>query len=455
MKKKYLMLMLVLSGIPFASRVLAQDSLSIDFTGMSPHLGQDFFLFLRDPESGENLDSISVEPIDTADFTLSFDSVASGSYYLDFYADHNMNGSYDVPPADHAWRIMLDGIEGDTTIVFVHNTDFTDITWEIGEDTTDTDTTMLYQVILHLTQMGPHVGQNMTFYIEAADSDAALDSLEVSPVDSSDFTVIFDSLQKGSDYNLDFWADLNTNGVYDVPPADHAWRIELLNIQGDTVIEFIHNTEFTHIFGNGDSTSIDTTYQLVLNFTAMDSVNGKKFLVILRDPDTGEFIDSTSIAALDTNNFIVTFENVNVNVDYNVDFYADYNGNGMYDMPPGDQAWRISLTNISADTTIIFVYNNDYTDLEIEDIGTSVDRIDKDAGFIAYPNPAVNELNVSLKKSGTGLSVFNTAGTLVLKRSLTPSEKQVKLNVSSLKPGIYILRLDSESGATTQKFMKE
>jgi hypothetical protein len=228
-----------------------------------------------------------------------------------------------------------------------------------------------------------------------------------------------------------------------------------MDVQGDTTLEFIHNTSFTDIFGEGDSTTIDTTYQLTLNFTAMDSIEGDQFLIFLRDPETGEFIDTTSIAAVDTSNFTVVFENVYVNVDYNVDFYADVNGNGSYNMPPGDQVWRISLSDIQLDTTIVFVYNNDFTDIEIEDEVTGIGTIDKEAGFIAYPSPARNELNVNLKKSGTGLSVFNTAGTLVLRRVLSPAERQVQLNVSSLKPGIYVLRLDSESGASHQKFMKE
>jgi hypothetical protein len=450
MKKKYLILMLVLSGIPFASRLGAQDSLNINFIGMTPHVGQNLYLYLRDPDNMNNTDSLSVEPIDTANFTVSFESIVAGtSYLLDFWADMNMNGTYDVPPTDHAWRIALDSVEGDTTIAFVHNTDFTDITWE------DPDTTMLYQVTLHLSQMGPHVGQNMTFYLEDAESDDALDSLVVSPVDSAQFIIIFGSLQGGMDYNLDFWADFNTNGTYDVPPVDHAWRIELLDVHSDTTLEFIHNASFTDIFGEGDSTSIDTTYQLTLNFTEMDSIDGDQFLIFLRDPETGEFIDSTSIAVVDTSNFTVVFENVYVNVDYNIDFYADLNGNGSYDLPPGDQAWRISLSNIQHDTTIVFVYSNNFTDIDIEDEVTGIGTIDKEAGFIAYPSPARNELYVNLKKSGTGLSVFNTAGALVLKRVLSPAERQVQLNVSSLKPGIYVLRLDSKSGASHQKFMKE
>jgi hypothetical protein len=49
------------------------------------------------------------------------------SYQIDFYADHNQNGSYDAPPTDHAWRITVNDLVGDSVVTFTHNTDFTDI----------------------------------------------------------------------------------------------------------------------------------------------------------------------------------------------------------------------------------------------------------------------------------------------------------------------------------------
>ena len=53
--------------------------------------------------------------------------VPPASYYVDFYSDHNRNGQYDAPPADHAWRISLSDVAGDTVVNFAHNTNFTNI----------------------------------------------------------------------------------------------------------------------------------------------------------------------------------------------------------------------------------------------------------------------------------------------------------------------------------------
>ncbi|MGM0621947.1 MAG: T9SS type A sorting domain-containing protein, partial [Bacteroidota bacterium] len=73
-------------------------------------------------------DSITVNQVTEADFDIKSNSLLKGnSYNIDFFADLNLNGSYDIPPLDHAWRLTLDNVEGDTTLFFSHNLDFTDI----------------------------------------------------------------------------------------------------------------------------------------------------------------------------------------------------------------------------------------------------------------------------------------------------------------------------------------
>jgi hypothetical protein len=73
-------------------------------------------------------DTIIIEELTSADFEITSASLMSGhSYTINFFADFNDNGVYDAPPVDHSWQIALDSIAGDTTITFVHNTDFTDI----------------------------------------------------------------------------------------------------------------------------------------------------------------------------------------------------------------------------------------------------------------------------------------------------------------------------------------
>ena len=104
-------------------------SLSMSFTGMTPHIGQMMELWVVDSTYNSIVKDtvIAAVPADTFTLALGTILVDMRSYRVDFYADLNGNGKYDPPPVDHAWRIPLSDVVADTTIPFVHNTNFTDI----------------------------------------------------------------------------------------------------------------------------------------------------------------------------------------------------------------------------------------------------------------------------------------------------------------------------------------
>jgi hypothetical protein len=74
-----------------------------------------------------------------------------------------------------------------------------------------------------------------------------IDSVRIDALGNVEFSVMSPSLEPGMGYYLDFYADMNENGYYDVPPADHAWRIEIPTVAADTFIHFEHNTNFSDI----------------------------------------------------------------------------------------------------------------------------------------------------------------------------------------------------------------
>ncbi len=235
MKKTYFPL--IIACLLFLTFVNArtQDTLTVDFRNMTPHIGQDLYLRVVD-----TLDSMEVGRetmvVDSANFVLKVGGLVTGkSYNVDFWADHNKNGKYDAPAMDHAWRIVLDSVEGDTTIVFTHNTDFTDIQWP-EEGLQNNGLTIAF------TGMTPHIGQNLYLALKSENSWEI--ERQKMMVDSASFEVNFDTVMVDSSYMVDFWADLNKNGRYDVPPADHAWRITVDSVKGDTTIPFAHNTDF-------------------------------------------------------------------------------------------------------------------------------------------------------------------------------------------------------------------
>ncbi len=102
--------------------------LNVNFTGMTPHIGQTFTFYVKHAVTGLYKDTILIARIPGATFQIASDQIVKGeSYFLDFFADLNMSGEYDAPPTDHAWRIELNDVAGDTTLTFTHNVNFTDI----------------------------------------------------------------------------------------------------------------------------------------------------------------------------------------------------------------------------------------------------------------------------------------------------------------------------------------
>ena len=217
-----------------------EHKLTVNFTGMNPHIGQNLRLAVIEKNTGMEISR--VDTIAEEEFMVHVYGIENGSSYnVDFFADHNQNGMYDAPPTDHAWRLELDDVMGDTTLNFAHNTNFTDIMWK-------------NRLTVHFTGMNPHVGQDFWVGLVDQESGNLTDSIETTA--SVDFMVHFYGIENGMSYNVDFYADHNQNGMYDAPPTDHAWRLELENAMGDTTLTFAHNTNFTDIFG---TTSISVT----------------------------------------------------------------------------------------------------------------------------------------------------------------------------------------------------
>lgn len=63
---------------------------------------------------------------------------------------------------------------------------------------------------------------------------------------------------------------------------------------------------------------------------------------------------------------------------------------------------------------------------------------------LVYPNPASHELFIKGISGNTNFEILNLNGEIVLKNSLEKISEQVRLDVSSLKEGTYILRIRQE-----------
>lgn len=87
---------------------------------------------------------------------------------------------------------------------------------------------------------------------------------------------------------------------------------------------------------------------------------------------------------------------------------------------------------------------------------SSVVRTNAIPRVIISPNPVSNTLNIALNNNNcqnTHLKIINLLGQSVL--SSETKEINTQLELSGLKPGVYILEVSNSTGKTLQKFIKE
>ncbi|MEE9431563.1 MAG: T9SS type A sorting domain-containing protein [Melioribacteraceae bacterium] len=234
--------------------------LTINITGMTPHLGKLLELRVEDDLSSEEVGRIRIESISEADFTVEIPGIKLGKEYkVEFYADHNGNGIYDAPPTDHTWKLQFENSTGDVAVDFAHNTDFKDVGWK-------------YLYSLNLIGMNPHIGQTIEMRIVRQDNGEEVGRTKINSSAGPDFILSVPNIEMDHDYNVDFYADHNSNGQYDAPPTDHAWRITFSSTTGNFVQNFTHNPNFTdvnwiNITGILDEIAVlPNSYRLLQNF---------------------------------------------------------------------------------------------------------------------------------------------------------------------------------------------
>jgi hypothetical protein len=73
------------------------------------------------------------------------------------------------------------------------------------------------------------------------------------------------------------------------------------------------------------------------------------------------------------------------------------------------------------------------------------------SGLKLYPNPARDYLNIRADAVINTVQVLNFAGQLILNESVNSSS--YRINVSNLRAGVYMIRIETEEGTTTQRIV--
>ncbi len=438
--KRFLSLMNLLLFILTVSVIGSpqHENVTINFANMSPHLNQNLYLRIVDKSTLKETDR-TFALISAVSFSVTLPAVdVGGSYFVDFFADVNANGKYDAPPTDHAWRLNLNNAFGNDTITFSHNTSFTDIKWQ-------------NILTINFTGMTPHVGQMLEIKLENSTLEKEIGRVKIPSVASASFPVPIIGLIEPGDYSIEFYADLNGNGIYDVPPADHAWKVGFNYTGGNAEVNFTHNATFT---------DIQWKYLLTVNFTAMTPHIGQLFELRVVKIENQEEAGRVSLPAVLVSNFSVEVPGFDLNKDYKIDFYADHNGNGSYNAPPIDHAWRLTFNSANGDFVSAFSHNANFVDIQWPG-ATAVDDLTNspiDYTLLQnYPNPfnPITKIQFSIPDPGNvNLIVYNLLGQEV--KTLVNEFKEsgtytINFDAVGLNSGVYIYKIESSGFTQTRK----
>jgi Secretion system C-terminal sorting domain len=76
--------------------------------------------------------------------------------------------------------------------------------------------------------------------------------------------------------------------------------------------------------------------------------------------------------------------------------------------------------------------------------------------MLVYPNPAGNFVKIVSKYLENGTVEFaGMTGSVVFKQSFNSSKNEQTIDITSLKQGVYIIKVANEEGFETKKLVKE
>lgn len=104
--------------------------------------------------------------------------------------------------------------------------------------------------------------------------------------------------------------------------------------------------------------------KLTITFTGMTPHVGQLFQLRVVEKTSSSEVAHHTIRSLSSASFTLEMLCLEVGKSYFVDMYADLNGNGVYDAPPSDHAWRLSVDNVTANVNLDFMHSTTWTDIE-------------------------------------------------------------------------------------------
>lgn len=94
----------------------------------------------------------------------------------------------------------------------------------------------------------------------------------------------------------------------------------------------------------------------------------------------------------------------------------------------------------------------------LEVIGTSIPEEEMRSNVKVYPNPSENDFSVRIPETVVGnvrFTCYNSLGQRVWESELVNEGTAIRIPLSEASPGLYELRVQSESGVAVKKLLKE
>lgn len=416
-------------------------NLSITFSDMDPHVGQDLYIRVIDKGSRREVVRMDMPEI-TSSFAVQIEDVIviGHSYHVEFFVDANDNGVYDDPPTDHSWTADVDDAAGNETINFAHNTNFDTLDWH-------------YRVHLHLSDFSVHVGQWFEVILSESDTRREIDRRILPFLPASNYTVDLTGIGGSGSYRLDFFADADNNGIYSGAGLDHSYSAAANSDGNDVDVNFAHNTNFQQL---------DWTYNTTVYLHEMDPHIGQQFGLRVIDSSTGLQNGFELIDALELPDFSVTVGRALPGaVVRQIDMYADLNGNMQYDAPPSDHAWRILNEGTVGNQVVNFHHNTDFTDINWSTSGVrELPNQGLPQGFALeqnHPNPFNPSTRIEFRVASQGpvrLAIYDLTGREIARlvdKPMSPGSYSVDFVAGNLPSGVYFYRLESDGFSRTRR----
>ncbi|RZP01914.1 MAG: T9SS type A sorting domain-containing protein [Flavobacteriales bacterium] len=93
-----------------------------------------------------------------------------------------------------------------------------------------------------------------------------------------------------------------------------------------------------------------------------------------------------------------------------------------------------------------------YDDIQVADAPLSIND-NLISSVVSYPNPVINTWNVQADKAITDIVIYNLFGQRIM--SISPNMKNISLNMSEFKSGMYLAHIISQEGTKIIKVLKQ